>query len=270
MNEQTPKYGVYVIFRGALAFHDDPESGVIDVYMPEVEPHVYKAGSWGAEKCIRGPRELMALTGLPFAPASRSNSMRGHENVITVNAPIVPGADYRARIRMPRPSRIFYRKKVFVKVAIGVQPEKKIWWGQVPVFAYESEGDGMALTGRTFHWIPNPDGCRVMEPKPIILRILATGEEQGKDLGPALAAEMFGERVHIWDQDVHSHDPGDAIEGLDAGRLKEVDMILPRQMMVMRDLSASYRSGKLLDLEEEANNTMSPLDKTSCGPIGGG
>jgi hypothetical protein len=272
MNEEKPKYGVYVIFRGALAFHDDPESSVIDVYMPEVVPHVYKAGSWGAEKTIHCLRELLALTGLPLAPASRSNSMRGHENVINVSAPIVPGADYRARIRMPRPSRIFYRKKVLVKVAIGVQPAKDVWWGQVPVFAYESEGDGMALTGRTFHWIPDPDGCGVPEPKPIILSILATGEEIGADLGPALAGEMFGERVHIWDPDpnVHSHDPGDAIEGLDPDTLKRVDMTLPRQMMLMRNISALLRSGNVRDIEKEAAHTLSPEDKTSCGPVGGG
>ena len=275
MQERKPKYGVYVIFQGALAFHDEPGSSVIDVYMPEVTPHVYKAGSFCAEKVILGPRELLAVTGVPSAAASRINSMRGHENAISVASSIVPGADYRAKIRMPRPSKIFYCKKVWVNVAIGVQPAKLIRWAQVPVFAYDSEGDGLALTGRACHWTPGPESCKVPDPKPITLSILATGEEPGADLGPALAGEMFGERVHIWDPATHSHDPqedpDDEIEDLKAvGRLYEVNALLSRRMMFLRNVSARFRAGNFDGLQQEVSTLMTPADKTSCGPVSGG
>ena len=284
MNKEKPDYGVYVIFHGALAFHDDPESSVIDVYMPEVMPHLYKAGSWGAEKVIHGPRELLALHGVPSAPTTQVNSMRGHENVINVDAPIVPGADYRARIRFPRPSRIYYCKKVEVKVAVGVQPPKPITWAQVPVFAYESNGADLALTGRAFHWMPNPEGSGTPEPEPFTLHVLATGEIPGADLGPAMAGEMFGERVHIWDPAAQTDAlVDDEIKDLKVrGRLYEVDMVLPARTMMMRTISAFFRSYnfedltsedltlKYKELKTELITITTIVDKTSCGPVGGG
>jgi hypothetical protein len=66
------------------------------------------------------------------------------------------------------------------------------------------------------------------------------------------------------------------------GRLYEVDMVLPARTMMMRTISAFFRSYnfedltsedlklKYTELKREINTTMAIVDKTSCGPIGGG
>jgi aspartyl/asparaginyl-tRNA synthetase len=66
------------------------------------------------------------------------------------------------------------------------------------------------------------------------------------------------------------------------GRLYEVDMVLPARTMMMRTISAFFRSYnfedltsedltlKYKELKTELITITTIVDKTSCGPVGGG
>jgi hypothetical protein len=271
MKKEDPDYGFYVIFHGALAFHDSLDGNVVDVYMPEVAPHVYRAGSWLSEYDIRGPRQLLTLTGIDTIIPGR-DSMRGHENVITIKAPVAPGANYRAKLRFPRPHKVFYCRKVMANVAIGFQPASGVLWAQVPVFAYKSDGKEVALTGRDFFWTPKPGEQQVEEPVPITLHVWATAERCGDDDGPALAAELFGERIYFppYQKSLPSVDEipdlnDDEIPDLN-GRTYELYLLFYERMAWMMDFSAKLRGLKLAP--EFTPGTKS--SHTTCGPVGGG
>lgn len=258
------EYDLYVVFHGALAFHDLKGSPVIDVYAPYVMPHVYRAGSWLTEYEIRGPRQFLILTGVEAVGQDSSNRIATNPNFIYINAPLVPDRDYRAKIRVPRPSKILCRRIVqaaSVGFASGTQTRN---WAQVPVFAYKSKDlKGLGLTGRDFAWKPSLE----IEPMPLTLHIWATAEygneEIGDDDGPARAAELFGERVVIGQGS--GLVAGDDIPGIEGERLGEFDLILPNRIERLRLFSAKLRSDPG---SKWGSGIMNGL--TTCGPVGGG
>jgi hypothetical protein len=258
---QDNGYEFYVIFHGAFAFHDTGGER-IDVYAPQVIPHVYLAGAWLAECTILTSTCPFVLTGVDPSACSgdRSNALVGHsEKSIFFEGASLSSSSYHAKFELPRPARIYCREISKAKVTEnGVTTTTD--WALVPVFAYKWDGSTTpSLTGENFHW-----EVQSKDPRPISLHIWATAENAGDDDGPEKAAELFGKTIQV-SAIATQTDPGDKICGME-DREYEFTTFLPERMRNLRKYSALLCGGNCSP--EFPIETMS--NPVSCGPVGGG
>jgi hypothetical protein len=267
-NEQSihPEFQLYVIFHGAFAFHDVVGRDTIDIYAPEVAPHVYKMGSYLAEQTVTGHQGAIILSGVEPSGVNDANTMAGHAHVITVKRPIPPSAQYCMQLRVPRPNKIFWTQIVKdVTVKFGMQEDQSLDWAQIPVFAYEADVSCVELLGRYFTWKP-----RWEKILPITLHVWATAEIEGDDDGTKLAAELLGERVTITappkglGEDLYEFPE---IPDL-VGREYEYKVLAHQRLARLAKFAESLRDGRG-DASILTGVTTAHCPN-ACGPVGGG